>query len=59
MILYQVQDNAVLPLIAATLSLLLLAGMFGSGSDTDEAQSTKPAEKLAGSTRRLDSDNSL
>jgi hypothetical protein len=46
MILYQVQDNAVLPLIAATLSLLLLAGMFGSGSDTDEA-------------RRLDSDNSL
>ena len=59
MTIHHVRDNALLQLIAATLSLLLLAGMFGSEPDTDEANSAEPAENVAANTREYDFDDTL
>ncbi len=59
MTIHDARENVLLQLIAATLSLLLLAGMFSSGSDTDEDNSTGATVKPDTNTAVVDFDPTL
>ena len=59
MTIHHGRESGLLQLITATLSLLLLAGMFSSGSDTDEDNSKEPAVIADANTPVVDFDNTL